>query len=105
MMEWYKFLMKLDVFSPIEDTPWYKKNRILRISLYGKAIGSITKFMLREYIHEDDIKWHGIRTFPPKIITVYDYDNYSTTEVKVNASFVDSQDETDYFYLPYISST
>ena len=56
-------------------------------------------------IHEDDIKWHGIRTFPPKIITVYDYDNYSTTEVKVNASFVDSQDETDYFYLPYISST
>lgn len=25
MMEGYEFLMKLDVFSPIEDTPWYKK--------------------------------------------------------------------------------
>ena len=102
-MEGFEFLMKVDVFGPIEHTPWYTKSDTLR--LYGKAIGSITKFMLREYIHEDDIKWHGIRTFPPKIITVYDYDNYSTTEVKVNASFVDSQDETDYFYLPYISST
>lgn len=101
-MEGYEFLMKVDVFSPIEDTPWYSKESILDYRLYGKAIGNITKYMLREYFNEDDIVWHDIKVFPPKIITVYNYDNYSKTGVKVNASFVDSQRETLLFYLPYL---
>ena len=58
MMEGYEFLMKVDVFSPIEDTPWYSKESILDYRLYGKAIGNITKYMLREYFNEDDIVWH-----------------------------------------------
>lgn len=102
MMEGFEFLMKGDVFSPIEDTPWYSKESILDYRLYGKAIGSITKFLLREYFNEDDIEWHDIKAFPSKIITVYDYDNDSITGVKVNASFVASQGETLLFYLPYL---
>lgn len=102
MMEGFEFLMKVDVFSPIEDTPWYSKESILDYRLYGKAIGSITKFMLREYFNEDDIVWHDIKVFPTKIITVFDYDNLSKTGVKVNASFVSSQRETLLFYLPYL---
>lgn len=101
-MEGFEFLMKVDVFSPIEDTPWYSKESILDYRLYGKAIGSITKFMLREYFNEDDIVWHDIKVFPTKIITVFDYDNLSTTGVKVNASFVCSHGETLLFYLPYL---
>ena len=101
-MEGFEFLMKVDVFSPIEDTPWYSKESILDYRLYGKAIGSITKFMLREYFNEDDIVWHDIKVFPTKIITVFDYDNSSTTGVKVNSSFVSSQRETLLFYLPYL---
>ena len=102
MMEGFEFLMKVDVFSPVEDTPWYSKESILDYRLYGKAIGNITKFMLREYFNEDDIVWHDIKVFPTKIITVFDYDNLSTTGVKVNASFVCSHGETEYFYLPYL---
>ena len=102
MMEGFEFLMKVDVFSPIEDTPWYSKESILDYRVYGKAIGSITKFMLREYFNEDDIVWHDIKVFPTKIITVFDYDNLSTTGVKVNASFVARQGETLLFYLPYL---
>lgn len=102
MMEGFEFLMKVDVFSPMEDTPWYSKESTFDYRLYGKAIGSITKFLLREYINEDDIEWHDIKAFPSKIITVYDDDNYSKTGVKVNASFVDSQGETLLFYLPYL---
>ena len=99
-MEGFEFLMKVDVFGPIEHTPWYTKSDTLR--LYGKAIGSITKFMLRVYYGEDDIEWLDIKVFPSKIITVYDYDNDSITGVKVNASFVCSHGETLLFYLPYL---
>lgn len=99
-MEGFEFLMEVDAFDRIKHTPWYTKSITLR--LYGKAIGSITKFMLMQYYNEDDIEWRDIKVFPSKIITVYDYDNDSTTRVKVNASFVDSQDETEYFYLPYL---
>lgn len=101
-MEGFEFLMKVDGFYPIEDTPWYSKESILDYRLYGKAIGSITKFMLREYYNEDDIVWHDIKVFPSKIITEYDYNNDSITGVKVNASFVSSQRDTLLFYLPYL---
>ena len=101
-MEGFEFLMKVDAFYPMEDTPWYSKENILDYRLYGKAIGSITKFMLREYYNEDDIVWHNLKVFPSKIITVYDYKNDSITGVKVNASFVSSQRDTLLFYLPYL---
>ena len=62
--------------------------------LYGKAIGNITKFRVKNR--------YDIRTFPSKRIKVFDYDTCRLTEVKVNASFVASQGETLLFYLPYL---
>ena len=61
--------------------------------LYGKAIGSITKFKVKNR--------YDIRTFPSKRIPVFDYDTCKLIEVKVNASF-EEYGETLYFKLPYV---
>ena len=64
-----------------------------RYSLYGKAIGNITKFRVD---HNYDI-----RTFPSKRIPVFDYDTCKLIEVKVNASF-EEYGKRLYFKLPYV---
>ena len=64
-----------------------------RYRLYGKAIGNITKFRVKNR--------YDIRTFPSKRIPVFDYDTCKLIEVKVNASF-EEYGETLYFKLPYV---
>ena len=85
--------MDVTVFEHSNHPVYNFYDDVGRYSLYGKAIGNITKFMVKGR--------YDIRTFPSKRIKVFDYDTCRLTEVKVNASF-EEYGKTRYFKLPYV---
>ncbi len=93
MEDGYEYLMDLTVYEhsdhPVHN---YYVDAGGTYRLYGKAIGNITKFRVKNR--------YDIRTFPSKRIPVFDYDTCKLIEVKVNASF-EEYGETLYFKLPY----
>ena len=94
MEEGYEYLMDLTVYEhsdhPVYD---YYREATGTYRLYGKAIGSFTKFRVKNR--------YEIKIFPSKKITVFDYDICNMIEVKVNASFEEGG-ETLYFKLPNV---
>ena len=85
--------MDVTVFEHSNHPVYNFYDDVGRYSLYGKAIGNITKFRVKNR--------YDIRTFPSKRIPVFDYDTCKLIEVKVNASF-EEYGETLYFKLPYV---
>jgi hypothetical protein len=93
MEDGYEYLMDLTVYEHSDNPAHsYYVEATGTYRLYGKAIGNITKFRVKNR--------YDIRTFPSKRIKVFDYDTCRLTEVKVNASFEECGD-TLYFKLPY----
>lgn len=93
MEDRYEYLMDVTVFEHSNHPVYNFYDDVGRYSLYGKAIGNITKFLVKGR--------YDIRTFPSKRIKVFDYDTCRLTEVKVNASF-EEYGKTRYFKLPYV---
>ena len=93
MEDGYEYLIDLTVYKHSDHPVYNYYDDVGTCSLYGKAIGNITKFRV------DNL--HYIRTFPSKRIKVFDYDTCRLTEVKVNASF-DEYGDKRYFKLPYV---
>ena len=98
MEDGYEYLMDLTVYEHSNHPVYNFYDDVGRYSLYGKAIGNITKFRVK---HIDFYSWYDIRTFPSKRIPVFDYDTCKLIGVKVNASF-EEYGKTLYFKLPYV---
>ena len=93
MEDRYEYLMEVTVYEHSNHPVYNFYDDVGRYSLYGKAIGNITKFRVKNR--------YDIRTFPSKRIPVFDYDTCKLIEVKVNASF-EEYGKRLYFKLPYV---
>ena len=97
MEDGYEYLMDLTVYEHSDHPVYnYYDDAGHSYRLYGKAIGDITKFRVKDFYG-----CYDIRTFPSKRIPVFDYDTCKLIGVKVNASF-EKHGRRRYFKLPYV---